>query len=59
MVAFIQNRNFIKNKILKFFNSTKMGYVFAGLNMNILFKKSPENAPFMDDASKARGISKC
>jgi len=36
-----------------------MDYVFAGLNMNILFKKSPENAPFMDDASKARGNNKC
>jgi len=36
-----------------------MDYVFACLKMNILFKKSPENAPFMDDASKARGMNKC
>jgi len=28
---------FIKNKLFKFFNSTKMDYVFAGLNLNILF----------------------
>jgi len=30
----------IKNKLLKFFNSTKMDYVFAGLKLNIVFKKS-------------------
>jgi len=36
-----------------------MEYVFACLKMNILFKKSPENAPFTDVASKARGINKC
>jgi len=36
----IETWNFIKNKLLKFFNSTKMDCVFAGLNLNILFKKS-------------------
>jgi len=37
-----------------------MGYVFAGLNLNILLKKRPKNAPFMDDDSKTRGIKiKC
>ena len=53
----IETWNFIKNKLLKYFNSTKMDCVFAGLNLNILFKKKREkNAPFMDDASKTRGI---
>ena len=34
-----------------------MDYVFAGLNLNILFlKKREKNALFMDDASKTRGI---
>jgi len=33
----IETWNFIKNKLLKFFNSTKMDYAFAGLNLNILF----------------------
>jgi len=53
----IETWNFIKNKVLKFINSTKMDYVFAGLNLNILFlKKREKNALFMDDASKTRGI---
>jgi len=53
----IETWNFIKNKVLKYFNSTKMDCVFAGLNLNILFfKKREKNAPFMDDASKTRGI---
>jgi len=42
----IKTWNFIKNKLFNFFNSTKMDYIFAGLNMNILFKKSPEKCPF-------------
>jgi len=34
-----------------------MDYVFSGLNLNILFtKKREKHAPFMDDASKTRGI---
>jgi len=47
----------VKNKLVKFFNSTKMVYVIAGSNLNILFlKKREKNAPFMDDDSKTRGI---
>jgi len=38
--------NFIKNKLLKFFNSTKIGYAFAGLNLNIFLKKAPEKCTF-------------
>jgi len=60
MVAFIQNRNlelYLK-QTLKFFNSTKMDCVFAGLNLNIFFlKKREKNAPFMDVALKTRGIT--
>ena len=34
-----------------------MDCVFAGLNLNKLFlKKREKNAPFMDDASKTKGI---
>jgi len=33
----IETWKFIENKLLKYFNSTKMDYVFAGLNLNILF----------------------
>ena len=34
-----------------------MDYVFADLNVNILLKKKRQkNAPFMDGASKTRGI---
>jgi len=34
-----------------------MDYVLAGLNLNISFKKKRDkNAPFMDEASKTRGI---
>jgi len=36
----IETWNFIKNNLLKFFNSTKMDYVFVGLNLNLLLKKS-------------------
>jgi len=32
----IETWNFIKKKLLKFFNSTRMDCVFAGLNLNIL-----------------------
>jgi len=33
----IETWNFIENKLLQFFNSTKMNYVIGGLNLNILF----------------------
>jgi len=34
-----------------------MDCVFVGINLNILFfLKREKNAPFMDDASKTRGI---
>ena len=47
----IETWNFIKNKVLKYFNSTKIEYVLVGLNLNILFRKiAPENSPSMDDA---------
>jgi len=37
----------IKNKPLKFFNSTKMNYVFASLKSeHIIFKKAPEKSTF-------------
>jgi len=42
----VETWNFTKYKLLNFFNSTKMDYVFSGINLNILFKKSPEKCPF-------------
>ena len=42
----IETWNFIKNKLLKYFNSTKMDYVFAGLKLNILLKKSARKMHF-------------
>jgi len=42
----IETWNFIKNELLKFFNSTKMDNVFAGLNLKILFKKSGRKCTF-------------
>jgi len=42
----IETWNFIKNKLLKYFNSTKMDYVFAGLKLNILLKKSARKIHF-------------
>jgi len=42
---------------LKLVNSTKIKFRFAGLNLNLLFrKKAPENALFMDDALKTKRI---
>jgi len=42
----IETWNFIKNKLLKFLCSTKMNYVFAGSNLNILLEKVPEKCTF-------------
>ena len=47
--------NFIKCKLLTFFNSTKMDYVFAGLNLNILFKKAREKCNFRGRCFENKG----
>jgi len=62
MVAFIQIEtwNFIKNELLKFFNSTKIDLCICRFKSeHIILKKRQQNALFMNDASITGGIIKC
>jgi len=49
--------NFTKNKLLNLVNLMKICFSLAGLNLNtVVQEKTPDNAHFMDDVLKTKGI---